>query len=187
MKAEGRKHIMLESISSFEVFFKKYYHPACLIALRYVQTEYEAEDIVQETFIHLWEKKEQIHVRQSLKQYLYFAVKNRSINYLKREKQKFGQAENIFELIQSEDDNDNFAEEDLAVQISRSIELLPPQCKKIFLLAYIDNLTYNQIAESLDLSKNTIKTQMGIAYKILRQRLKSYFLMLLSIAMIRRK
>jgi len=174
MNGRGHTDLMLSNISSFEDFFRKNYHVACLVALRYLKNEQEAEDIVQETFLYLWEKRRELEVQRNLKQYLFQAVKNRSINYIQREKQIHQSAEVDFNQI--EDSADDFSNEELAVKISRSIESLPPQCKKIFTMAYMDNLTYIEIADTLHLSKNTIKTQMGIAYKILRNKLKKYFL-----------
>jgi RNA polymerase sigma-70 factor (ECF subfamily) len=181
MIASVNTDLILGNVSSFENFFKKNYHLACLVALRYLKDEQLAEDIVQETFLYLWQKREELKIQRNLKQYLLFAVRNRSINYLQREKQFDQLPENDLISDFKEDPDENFSEEEFAVHIARSIEELPPQCKKIFLLAYNDHLTYNEIASVLSLSKNTIKTQMGIAYKILREKLKSYFLSLFAI------
>jgi len=178
MKEQKQASITLNSFSAFEIFFKENYHTACLVALRYIKNQQEAEDVVQETFLYLWEKRTEMQIRQSLKQYLLQAVKNRSINFVNRERKFHEEINDELEISQNTDSEDAFAKEELAVLVSKSIDKLPAQCKRIFLLAYVDNLTYNQIAESLGLSKNTIKTQMGIAYKQLRQHLKSYFLVL---------
>ena len=166
-------------MSSFEVFFKENYHLACLVALRYLKDEQEAEDIVQETFLYIWEKRAQIKIHRNLKHYVLRAVKNRCINYINRQKQLLRISESEAALSLKVDASDDYSEEGLAVQISKSIDELPPQCKKIFMLAYLENLTYNEIAEKLQLSKNTIKTQMGIAYKLLREKMKRYFLSML--------
>ncbi|WP_423127910.1 RNA polymerase sigma-70 factor [Gaoshiqia sp. Z1-71] len=175
-------NLILGNESSFEAFFKRNYQLSCLVALRYVKSEQEAEDIVQETFLYLWQKRAELKIQQNLKNYLLNAVKNRSINYLQREK-KFDELPNHSFLSNlNEDPNEHFSEEELAVHIARSIETLPLQCRKIFLLAYNDRLTYDEIASTLNLSKNTIKTQMGIAYKILKERLKNYFLNLFTVS-----
>jgi RNA polymerase sigma-70 factor (ECF subfamily) len=97
---------------------------------------------------------------------------------LQREQQFDRLSDSTIETSFSDDSNPDFSEEEFAVKIAKSIEDLPPQCKKIFLLAYKDHLTYNEIASTLNLSKNTIKTQMGIAYKILREKLRNYFMTL---------
>lgn len=178
MKEQKQTSLKMNSISSFEMFFKEHYHVACMVALRYLKNQQEAEDVVQETFLYLWEKRTQLQIQQSMKQYLLQAVKNRSINFLNRERKFHELINDEMEISENTDVEETFSKEELAVHVSKSIDTLPTQCKKIFLLAYGDNLTYNQIAESLGLSKNTIKTQMGIAYKQLRQHLKSYLLIL---------
>lgn len=177
MKVQKQMNLALTNLSAFEDFFKENYHTACLVALRYLKNQQEAEDIVQETFLYLWEQRLQLQIQQSLKQYLLQAVKNRSINFLNRETKFLEHLNDELEIISDTDSDskDTFDKEELAVLISKSIDKLPVQCKKIFLLAYVDKLTYKQIAESLNFSKNTIKTQMGIAYKQLRQNLKSHF------------
>ncbi|MCW0481543.1 RNA polymerase sigma-70 factor [Gaoshiqia sediminis] len=175
-------HQSLENRSSFEAFFKRNYHLSCLVALRYVRNEQEAEDIVQETFLHLWQKRADLKIQKNLKNYLLHAVKNRSINYLHRGKHFDDLPDSNLLTNLNEDPDEAFSEEELAVQIASSIDALPNQCKKIFLLAYNDHLTYDQIASTLNLSKNTIKTQMGIAYKILRERLRNYFINLFALS-----
>ncbi len=174
-------NVSLENVSSFELFFKRNYHISCLVALRYVKNTEVAEDIVQETFMYLWQKRAELKINKNLKSYLLNAVKNRSINYLQRERQFDELLEGGSLVDLREEPLDSFSDDELAVQIALSIEVLPSQCRKIFLLAYQDNLTYSEIATSLNLSKNTIKTQMGIAYKILRGQLKNYVLNLLYI------
>ncbi len=181
MGESGYINLMLSNISSFEIFFKKHYHLACLVALRYLKDEQQAQDIVQETFLYLWQKRDELKVQRNLKQYLLAAVRNRSINYLQRGKQFEQLPGNDMILDLKEDPDDHFSEEEFAAHLAASIEELPSRCKKIFLLAYRDHLTYNEIALTLNLSKNTIKTQMGIAYKILRAKLKHYFLSLFAV------
>ena len=171
--------LILKDISSFEIFFKKNYHVACLVALKYLPDQQQAEDIVQETFIYIWQKRNELNIRTNFKAYLFTAVRNRCLNFVRREQK----LEEISEDMPEIEGDFNFSDEELSVKIAQSIESLPPQCKKIFLLAYKENLTYNEIADTLDLSKNTIKTQMGIAYKILRENLKSYLSILIILPM----
>jgi RNA polymerase sigma-70 factor (ECF subfamily) len=175
MRVQNQTNFKLTNLTTFEDFFNENYHTACLVALRYLKNQQEAEDVVQETFLYLWERRSQLQIQQNLKHYLLQAVKNRSINFLARERKFQELNHNELEIIPANDADETFDKEELAVLISKSIDKLPAQCKKIFLLAYVDNLTYKQIAEALNFSKNTIKTQMGIAYKQLRQSLRPHF------------
>ncbi|MGQ8334999.1 RNA polymerase sigma-70 factor [Sunxiuqinia sp. A32] len=176
MNNSTQTNLILTNVSSFENFFKRNYALACLVAMKYLKDEQKAEDIVQEVFINLWQKRDELNIHSNLKQYLLNAVRNKSLNLLQRE-HKFDDltSQNMDGAILEEPDL-KFSDEELSVKISESIDLLPPQCRKIFMMAYLDNLTYKEIANTLNLSKNTIKTQMGIAYKILRENLKNYFI-----------
>jgi len=165
-------NMSLANVTSYGDFFKINYHAACLIALRYVKDTQEAEDLVQEVFLHIWERRNQINIKDNLRNYLFNSVKNASINYVQRNKKLFTALENADLSSSFVDSDEEFAKEEFASNVSRAIEKLPPQCKKIFLMAYLDNLSYQHIAETLQLSKNTVKTQMGIAYKLLREHLK---------------
>nr|MBD3623103.1 RNA polymerase sigma-70 factor [Sunxiuqinia sp.] len=69
----------LENVDSFELFFKRNYHLSCLVALRYVKSTEIAEDIVQETFMYLWQKRTELKIHWNVKSYLLRAVKNKSI------------------------------------------------------------------------------------------------------------
>ena len=182
-----QKNLILADASSFEEFFKKNYHLSCLVALRYVKSKQMAEDIAQEAFVTLWQKRHELRIQTSLKSYLLNMVKNRSLNYLRDLKRMDEISESGLSSNLIEDPNDNFSQEELAIRIAEAIDELPTQCRKIFQLAYHDRLTYNEIASVMNLSKNTIKTQMGIAYKMIRFKLSKYFLSLLSFSFFRKK
>jgi len=180
-------NLTLTEVSSFEEFFKTNYHLACLVALRYVKSEQIADDIVQETFVTLWQKREELNIQTSLKSYLLNMVRNRSLNYLRDEKRMDEITETIVTSNLVDDPNDSFSQEELAVHIAQAIDELPTQCKKVFQLAYHERLTYNEIASTLSLSKNTVKTQMGIAYKMIRYKVSNYFVSLLSFSFLKKK
>jgi len=73
----------------------------------------------------------------------------------------------------------SFSQEELAVRVYDAIQELPKACQSIFRLAYEQNYSYQQIADTLQISKNTVKTQMGIAYKQLREKLNTLTITLL--------
>ncbi len=174
-------HWVLSDVDSYGKFFTENYHTACLVASRYLHDNQEIEDIVQEVFVKIWEKRREIKIQSNLKNYLLNSVKNACINQVQRKKElavRFDQAG----LQQWENEaGDQFISEEFASKVNQVIETLPPQCKKIFLLAFIDDLSYQGIADVLGLSKNTVKTQMGIAYKLLRERFRDSFFSLVLI------
>ncbi len=167
------------SLNEYEKFFRDNFQPATLVAYRYIGDHALVEDIVQESFISIWEKQSEIFKdQQSLKKYLFVTVRNRTISHLRSIKIKQVDLEPSFEIHQ-EDDEELYPEEELTIRISKTIKQMPSRCREIFLLAYIEGMTYNAIAKQLSISKNTVKTQMGIAYRMLRKELKDVYVSIL--------
>jgi len=133
----------------------------------------QSEDLVQDVFTVLWEKWESIQECTNHKNYLFTAIKNHALNFIKREKKDNVNLSKIVTEISDEDAIEFYDKEVMAVKILNAIEELPPQCKKIFNLAYQKNLSYQEIADELSISKNTVKTQIGLAYKNLRSKLNN--------------
>ena len=156
----------------FGIFFRENYHSACLVALRYIADFARAEDLVQDVFSTIWEKRETLHIQTGLKNYVLTAVKNHAINQVQRDKNLTVSLSELLIDFEEEESQDRFDDEELAVNIASAIEELPTACRNIFNLAYCEKLTYQQIADQLNISKNTVKTQMGIAYRQLRKNLR---------------
>ena len=165
----------------FGNFFRKNYHTACLVALRYIADTSQAEDLVQDVFCAIWEKKETLNINTGLKNYFLTAVKNHALNQVQRDKSRTVSLSELLIDLTEEECHERFDDEELAVNIASAIDELPAACRNIFNLAYHEKLTYQQIADQLNLSKNTVKTQMGIAYRQLREKLRKWVFVLFSL------
>lgn len=181
MKIETELPFYLSSEERFGEFFKKNYPTACLVALRYVKDYSLAEDLVQDVFVALWEKKADAKIHTNLKNYFFRAVKNHSINLIQRNKSVTTSLSELFIDLPEEETANSFSQEEMAVKVHNAIQELPPACRSIFKLAYEQNYSYQEIADALQISKNTVKTQMGIAYKQLRNKLNTLVISLLNI------
>jgi len=181
MKRDDGLAFYLSSEDRFSDFFCKNYKTACLIALKYVKEYNLAEDLVQDVFIMLWEKKENLQIHTNLSNYLFTAVKNHSINLVQRNRSITTSLSELFVDLPEEEASNSFSQEELAVKVYKAIQELPQACQAIFRLAYEQNYSYQEIADTLHVSKNTVKTQMGIAYKQLRIKLNHLIVSLLNI------
>lgn len=181
MKKASELSFHLNSEEGFNDFFRKNYHTACLIAMRYVKDYNIAEDLVQDVFVTLWEKKEDVQIKHNLRNYFFTAVKNHSINLVQRNKSVITSLSELFVDLPDEDASDAYAKEELAVKVYKAIQELPQGCQSVFRLAYEQNKSYQEIADALQISKNTVKTQMGIAYKQLRGKLNKLVIILLHV------
>jgi len=156
----------------YEYIFRLYYTPLCRFALKFVREKEITEEIVQEVFIYIWEKRLTIRITQSLKAYLYTAVRNRSINYIKAQMHTM-EVDNLADdqvpfYVESERDLDY---QELKQSLAQAMDKLPRKCRMIFDLSRNEGLTYKEIAEALDISKKTVEAQMSIALKKLRESL----------------
>ena len=157
----------------FELLFKKYYFPLTRFAWRYVGSKAIAEELTQDLFAILWESRSKWEVPGSVRSYLYKSVKNLSLNHLKHQSVKdrfdsewMGQYENP-EI----EFRDEARKEQIRTAIAKAVEELPPRSKMAYKLHRFDGLTYEEIAEVMDISVKTVESQMTRALKTLRERL----------------
>jgi len=159
---------------AFEEMFFEYYSRLRRFAEGYLKDNASADDIVQELFITLWINHKELNVNYSLASYLYAAARNRAINYLKSNNNARIMEEDDMFLYQESSPEEISIEAELKNMIDDAVETLPPRCKMIFKLHRYDNLKYAEIARILDISENTVITQMGRALKKLRHILTKY-------------
>lgn len=159
---------------AFELLFKEYYLPLTRFAWRYVHSKAVAEELVQELFTILWEKREDWNQQKgSIRSYLYKSVRNLSLNYIKHQNVKKQYDHQWMEQKENPEIQfrDEYREEQVRKAISRAIEELPERSKMTYKLHRYDGLTYEEIAEVMDVSVKTVESQMTRTLKILRERL----------------
>ena len=168
-------------ITAFEMIFKTYYQPLCNYAYSFVHDREEAEEIVQATFLSVWEKKDNLSIHTGVKPYLYAMVRNAALNVLKHEKVK--QQHATVELAVAERSSESVTRTVMATEleerIAKALNKLPEQCRLVFKLSRFEELKYAEIAEELNISVKTVENQMGKALKIMREQLKDYLPLLL--------
>lgn len=160
--------------TAFEQIFRHYYQPLCVYASRILLNDEEAEELVQDFFVKLWEKRGQIKIESSIKSYVFRSVKNLCLNKIKHEQIKLQHAKHVISESEQSDFSDQFVEVDLQKDIENSIAELPEKRRQIFLLSREEGLKYREIAERMNISVKTVEVQMGLAIKTLRDKLKKY-------------
>ena len=165
----------------FEQLFKHYYSSLCNYALGIVHDKDDAEDIVQQTMIIVWEKRSLLQITVSLKSYLYRAVHNSALNKIRSSKVKALYAEEQLALGQQDfvPAAELIVGKELNEQIISSIDQLPEQCRLVFKLSRFEHMKYAEIASHLDISVKTVENHMGKALKLLRNHLKDYLIWLI--------
>ena len=164
------------NITAFEMYFKTFYQPLCNYAYTFLRDREEAEEVVQSTFLAIWEKRHALNIRTSSKSYLYAMVRNACLNMLKHEKikQKHAGEELAIARAGYEAVSDAVHTAELETRIVEALEKLPDQCRLVFKLSRSEELKYSEIAEQLRISVKTVENHMGKALRIMREELKDY-------------
>ena len=167
--------------SAFEMLFKTYYKPLCNYSYSFLNDRDEAEEVVQSTFITVWDKRQSIEIQTSIKSYLFRMVRNASLNVIKHSKVK--QAHAKHEMAGGEPLHEEVTQSvissELEKRIIEAMKTLPEQCRLVFQLSRFEELKYSEIAEQLNISVKTIENHMGKALKMMRAQLKAYLPLLL--------
>lgn len=171
---------------AFRKIFDTYYEPLLRFAYRYLKSNAEAEGVVQDVFLWVWEKREKWHVEGALKTYLFRAVKYKALDRLRQEdlKKKYTHERSLWQQksvqplveIKGEADDEKFNR-----IAQEAIEDLPERARIIYKMSRLEGLTYNEIADVLEISPKTVESQMSRALDILRTKLSKYLSVLLMV------
>ncbi|NOZ35364.1 MAG: RNA polymerase sigma-70 factor [Chlorobi bacterium] len=158
------------SIEEFETLFKKYYKQLCLYAFKYVKNNIIAEEIVQDVFFKIWEKRSFIKIKISAKSYLYMSVRNRCLQYLKHKKIEKSYEKYIDNqaVINTEMPYENIIYDETLDIFNEVLNTLPAHCSQIFILSRFNGLKYREIADRLSISVKTVEANISKALKLLR-------------------
>ncbi len=168
MQAQSTEQPISINNKVFQELFDFHFNALCAFCRKYVESD-TAEDIVQEVFISFWHKKEDFTHLNAAKAFLYKSVRNKSLNHIRdeavRQKHLNASAESDFEQFVIEEETFN--------QLYNEIKNLPPASQQVMLLA-LNGLKNPEIADELNISLNTVKTQKKIAYAKLKSRISPF-------------
>jgi RNA polymerase sigma-70 factor (ECF subfamily) len=151
----------------FKTHFNSLYNYACTI----LKNESAAEEVVQQVFFKIWEKRETLPVETILKAYLYRSVHNESLNIIKHYKVRAAyQMYAVSSMEQASNNADDKVDmSELRHELDKAMNELPQQCRTIFQMSRFEDKKYKEIANELDISPKTVENQMGKALRMLRE------------------
>jgi len=155
--------LMLEEL--YKLFHKKLMHFSRVIT----RSNEIAEEVVDDVFVKLWNKRNKVSEIENLTVYLYIAIKNQSLNALSRKAQQL--VSESFDYLDIEieeaigDPASLMITEEMVHRMQKAVDDLPPRCKMVFKLVREDGLKYKEVSQILNISVNTIDVQMAIAVK----------------------
>ncbi len=165
---------------TFQKVFDIYYNPLCRFAAGYLQDTDDAQEIVQQVFINMWQNRETINPQGQIRSYLFTSVKNRCLNHI-RDRKKFRSyyLDVEVELEIPVLEKDNLLEKDIEKQLAETLDKLPEKCRKVFMLCRFEDMKYKEVARKLDISQKTVEAQMSKALRILREELKDIWILII--------
>jgi RNA polymerase sigma-19 factor, ECF subfamily len=168
----------------FKKCFNHFYEELVVYAQGYLFDTNSSKDVVQEVFIHIWENAGNMHIKTSLRAYLYAMVRNRCLNQLKSLKitdnSKFLE---LNENLITDANKGPFPDEDRAIVYNRVLQIvdtMPVGMQQVFKMKFVNNYKYTEIADELGISVNTVKTQLKRA-KLRISELVTFLMVLLSL------
>ncbi|WP_353140549.1 RNA polymerase sigma-70 factor [Pseudopedobacter sp.] len=159
--------------SALDEIYKRYYGILYSHAYRRLPDREEVRDIVQEVFVYLWNNKANIIITSSLSAYLYTSVRSRVLDVFRRQKVRNAYTQSLQAFIDSGENltEERLREKELIQLVEREIAFLPPQMRRIFEMSRFKDMTHQQIADELQISPQTVRTQVRNALRILRVKL----------------
>jgi len=161
---------------ALKALFDAYYLPVCHSIHRIIREKQTVEDLAQEVFIKVWQKRQKINVTSSLKAYLQRMGVNEAISHLRKLKNK--EKEEITTVIwkglASPSVEENYLKNELELKIKTAIRNLPPKCRVVFQLSRYEGLSYKEIAKKMEISVKTVDNQIGKSLLILRKHVNGY-------------
>lgn len=156
---------------AFASLFRLLYPGLHSFALQYVHVKEIAEEITNDVFIKVWNRKEQLSEIDNMSTYLFVAVKNHALNYLKQYSHLHVAVENTngeTNLVNRNDPEQQLEWKEISFRLNQAIESLPDQCRTVFKLIKEDGFRYKEVAEILGISPRTVETQLFRAMKKLQ-------------------
>ncbi|MCU0450110.1 MAG: RNA polymerase sigma-70 factor [Bernardetiaceae bacterium] len=170
--------VQYQDYRAFQLLFEQYYRLLCLYALRLLPGPEMAEEVVADVFVKIWRNQANIQLKGSAQAYLFAAVKNQALDYLRSRQHRQSQRQQPEWPAQlgdrDPDPEQRLLQTELGRQLEEAVASLPPQCQLIFRLSRDEGRKYQEIADELGLSIKTVETQMGRALKFLREKAKGF-------------
>lgn len=163
---------------AFEKLFRKYYSGLQRFLWGYVKNEQIAEDLVQEVFVRIWENRHSLNPDEKIKTYIFKVGRNLAIDHTRHKKivrkwEEEKKALHSFSDLEKKID-DKLHKKLMLKEVKKAIEELPERRRLVFILSRYQDMSYKEIAEQLDISVNTVDTQICRALKTLRDKFSSF-------------
>jgi len=175
---ELMREIKADNMFAFDVLYKKYSKRLYKFGYSILKSKEEAENLIQDVFLNLWENRQKVEKNSSIQYYLFSIAYNSAISVIRKKTREANFIEFLRSLpeITEEAVNVELEYNELTNKLDEIIKALPQRQKEVYLLHRVEGLKYSEIAERLKISVNTIENHMSRALKTIREKLGNYSL-----------
>lgn len=175
---ELMQEIKADNMFAFDVLYKKYSRRIYKFGFSILKSQEEAENLIQDVYLNLWENRHKVAEDSSVKSYLFTIAYNSSISIIRKKARESQFVEYLKTLQEVNEDPVNVALEynELTNKLDEIIKVLPRRQREVYLMHRVEGLKYNEIAERLNISVNTIENHMSRALRTIREKLGDYSL-----------
>ena len=160
---------------AISLLYQKYWQPLYLSSFNILRDQQICEDIIQDIFITVWNKRREIEIKSSLKAYLFASVRYEVFRQIRHGAVREDIFENVHERLQTPAEYGNIEHKELAGQIKAAVDVLPEKCRQVFKLSREEQLSHKEIAHQLHISTKTVENHLNKALRQLRNAL-TYFI-----------
>lgn len=164
---------------AFRTLFFQFFSPLCIFARRYIERYETCEDIVQESFLKIWENRKSIRIETSARNFLVTTVRNNCIDYLRRQELETSYLQYKLDLEDGAANGDIYSVVELRAMLRAALDKLPENVRVTFEKNRFEGKKYAEIAEEQQISVKTVEAHIGRALKLLRTELKDYLPLIL--------
>jgi RNA polymerase sigma-70 factor (ECF subfamily) len=165
--------LLIDKNRGFELLFKRYYRPMCMVGVRYKIDIATTEDLVQDIFTILYETEEYKNIL-NIKSYLFTAIRNRCFNSIKRV--NLIDLNSMNDLFYFDEDDSEYIN-DKKKELQKNIDQLPEACREVLIASVFSEMKYAEIAEEFGISINTVKTHLKKAKKSLQNNIRKVIML----------
>jgi len=174
-----RKVSFRDDQEAFKELFFDFYPSLCVFAQRYISSPETCEDIVQDTFFHIWKNRKKIEITSSFRNFLITSVRNNCTDYLRKQTTRQSYAEKHSSQDITDTPEELYSIRELEEMLYAALNQLPEHVRRAFEMSRFENMTYNQIAEEMSVSPKTVEAYISKALNLLRAELKDYLPMVI--------
>lgn len=157
--------------NALDLIYRQYWEGLFFYSYHLLKDKHACEDVIQDLFVRLWENREQLDVRLSLKAYLYASCRYALYKLIRKEQVREDIFDAIYERLHTETAYGSLEHKELVQQINVIVNGLPPKCREVYELSRKENLSHKEIGERLGISVKTVENHINRALKELKQSL----------------